>query len=177
MICKSCGSEFLPDADVDRLMLLGQIAQVCDRCALATAPKTPTPLAVSPKIGGNELCRVEIYCPAGKLLRFIALPPKPKSMRPHTLRKPKKSDIHVFIMSENSRLGSSHPPIRLSSNIDTFEKQETDFWALKTPGFWDGFTGVAKIDVCYSEIANVDRQSDVIELHLHDGGKVLLRYR
>ena len=177
MICRNCGTEFYPDPDTERLMMLGQIAMVCDVCARKNAPPPPMATPVLPAALGNELCRAEFYDAGGKLLRFIALPPKREWRRVRTLRKPRKSDVAVFVMTERASRQTSHPPIRISSNIETFERLQADFWVMKTPGFWDGFTGVSRIDVPFVEIIDVKRNGETTELFLRDGAKVRLRYR
>jgi len=177
MICRDCTVEFFPDDDTERLMMLGQIAIVCDVCARKSAPAPPLPTPVLPAALSDQLCRVEYYDPGGKLLRFMALPPDHKPTRRRSLRKPKKSDVQVFVMSERGSARTSHPPIRLSSNAETFERLQADFWAMKTPSFWDGFTGISRIDAPFREIVNVTREADIMELHLRDGAKVRLQYR
>lgn len=182
MRCETCGREFTPAPDEERLMMLGQMGQVCETCARLQAPASAAAPAPLPTVNLEyaELFRADQFDKDNRLIRFVALPIKRKSIREMSregLRKPKKTRVHSFVMSERGTQLHTRPNIRLHTNLETFERLHNSFWIRKLPGFWDPFTGVSEIEVPCDHIEKVERQPDRILIHLKDGGYIRLRYR
>lgn len=182
MKCETCGREFIPAPDEERLMMLGQMGQVCETCARMQSPaaavvSTPLPAV---NLEYAELFRVDQFNKDNRLVRFVALPLKRKSIREMSregLRRPKKHHLHTFVMTERGNNLRTVPNIRLHTNLDTFEELHDAFWARKIPSFWDPFTGVSEISVPRTHIKNVERQQGCVLIHLNDGGYIRLQYR
>jgi hypothetical protein len=183
MKCETCGRDFTPAPDEERLMMLGQMGQVCETCARIQAPATAVAPAPLPTVNLEyaELFRADQFDKDNRLIRFVALPIKRKSIREMSregLRKPKKNQLHTFVMSERStQRRTTTPNVRLHTNLETFEEHHKAFWIRKLPSFWDPFTGVAEIEVPLNHIENVERQYDRVLIHLKDGGHIRLQYR
>ncbi|RLI87368.1 MAG: hypothetical protein DRP01_02065 [Archaeoglobales archaeon] len=179
MICQKCGKEFKPDSDIERLMAVGQIARVCDNCAARPVAPTPLPLSVIPlDTTQMQLHRLDWFDKQRKLIRFMSLPPKRNyNMHQNTLRRPRKSDQHVFIMSSRSDQLNTTPAIRIRCNIDNFQEQRTKFYAVKTPDAWDPFTGISRMEVPFQQIDRVEKEGANTVLHLTTGERIRLLYR
>lgn len=177
MKCRKCGREFKPESDVERLMAVGQIEQVCDQCEVRPIPKS-VPLPVAPADAAQlVLRRIDWFGPDNRCIRFMALPPKRDWFpRRETLRKPRKTDQHVFVLSTSDRKLATSPPVRINCNVDTFEKQHAKFRAAKTPAMWDAFTGVSKMEVPFQQIECVEREYGETRLLLKNGEYLRLLY-
>lgn len=178
MKCDKCGGVFEPEPDVKRLMAVGQIAKLCNNCA--ERPPIPKisglePAPVDPV--HRKLRRIDWFDEQNRKVRFIALPPtRNRYPKTQTLRKPRKTDQHVFVLSASDTETVTSPPVRIQCNIDTFEERRIRFRATKTPAAWDAFTGVAKIEVPYNLVKRVEREPDRTYVHLKTGAYLRLLY-
>ena len=184
MNCKECGEFFQPPPEEEKLLTTGGLPVLCPECEKKRweakkpvedrAPVYPG----TPYVGdGKELYRVSRFNSAGVELVFVALPPKPFKPVAAPLRKPKKHDIHVFVMSERRSQLTTIPRTRILTNLTTYEKQRKPLKFVKVPDYWDPFTGVGAIEVQRDEIENVEEEERQVTLKLKDGGRVVLYYR
>lgn len=178
MICEVCKKTFKPDSDIERLMAVGQIARLCSDCVVQPHKPVAIPLApTSSNTAQMVLRRIEWCTENNRVIRFMSLPPKRnRDTRHNTLRKPRKSDQHVFIISEGGNQMPTSPPVRINCNVDTFQRQRAKFRVMKTPNMWDAFTGVAKMEVPFTHISHIDREFDMTTVHLKNGEFIRLRY-
>lgn len=182
--CKTCGEFFQPTPDEERLIAMRHVEEVCLKCAMEQADNTetewiPEPLRIPEgKYDGTKLWRAEKFDKAGKLLCFIARPPRPLKSRHESLRKPRKHILHVGIMGDSSRGQlASQPRVVMHTNVETFLDARKDLWISKIPGFWDPHSGVSRIEIPYqdvSEIVNGEQEKKII---LKDGGVIRLVYK
>ena len=180
--CIKCGEFFQPTADEERLLASHQMEEVCMKCAMAASEGTtthqkPPPLRVQEgKYDGTKLFRAEWFDKDNKLLCFVATPPRPWVPLHRSLRKPRKGNIHVTIISgsDGSR-ATSEPRVVVHTNIASFERTRRSFWVSKVPDFWDPQTGIGRIEIPFDKVDHVSE--DKRSVHLKDGGIVVLTYK
>lgn len=187
MDCKVCGEFFQPTPEEERLIATKQMEEVCLSCAMkqadaANAKDTdwkPEPLRVQPgRYDGTKLFRVEKIDKDGKLICFIAMPPKPLVPRHKSLRKPRKGVLHVGIISGggDQQRATSQPRVVVHTNVDTFARTNSALWVSKVPGFWDAQTGVARIEIAKADIVSVEEHAGEKRVILKDGSVLRMRY-
>jgi hypothetical protein len=184
MDCKKCGQFFQPSPEEEKLLTTGGLPVLCPACEKLRweAKKAPEDLApvypgVQYKGDGRELYRAARFDANGVELLFVALPPKPYKALAAPLRRPRKHDVHVFIMSERRSQLTTIPRTRIITNLTTFKEQKKPLKVIKIPDYWDPFTGVGAIEVKQEDIVEIERVERQTNIKLTDGGQVVLYYR
>lgn len=187
--CPKCGKFYQPTPEEERLIINGQMEPLCLACAVqesrkreeALPPSAPPPLRETfGKSDGSKLARVERFNPKGQSVSFVALPPLPNKPVSHTLRKQKKGDLNVMVLSEGSSLARlpTELGVILHTNMATFRKTGQPLWFAKIPGYWCPFTGVSRIEVPNDFVSETtDDTTGATILKLRDGGHLRLTYR
>lgn len=181
--CKKCGEFFQPTPDEERLIATHQIDEVCMPCAMAETVgkeddyKPGPPRIPIGKYDGSKLHRAERFDKDGKLLCFVALPPKQLRPRHKSLRKPRRGIIHVSIISGNDAYRmSSQPQVVLHTNLESFRHSGQPLWFTKIPGFWDPHTGVARIEIPNADVDCIVGDAPEREVRMKDGSFIKLTY-
>jgi hypothetical protein len=181
--CKKCGEFFQPTADEERLLAQHKMEEICMDCALLAEDGQeddwkPPPLRVSrEKTDGTKLYRAERFGPEGKLLCFLALPPKPLYPAHRSLRKPRPHNLHVTFFTEREQRLTTEPRVVVHTNLETFRKTGQPFWVRKIPDFWDPHSGVGHIQVPNESVIDVIEDEGERKILLRDGGFVRLLYK
>ena len=185
--CLKCGEFFQPTPEEERLMASKQIEEICMACAIAESEKDADgqlpppilgPLVPQEKTDGTKLYRVEWFDHDGRLVSFVAIPPKPLIPRFRGRVHPKKRRLRVMTMGKDHGARMlTEPRVTLHTNLDNYEKLHQPFWARKIPDYWDPFTGVGSIEIPADEIMQIDREKQKTVVLLKNGGQVRLLYK
>lgn len=187
--CPKCGQFYQPTPEEERLIINKQMEPICMECAIrasrekdaALAPAAPAPLRETyGKTDGTKLARVERFDSGGLSTTFVALPLLPPKPISHSIRKQKKDDLTVMVLTEGNPLSRlpNEPRVVLHTNLNTFRETGAPLWFAKVPGYWCPFTGVARIEVPngdVTEVSNDDTGATILKLK--DGGHLRLTYR
>lgn len=184
MNCKECGQFFQPPPEEEKLITTGGLPILCPDCERKRWQSKEPPQARAPiypgipyKGDGTELYRVSRFDEKGIELTFLALPQKPFKPVAASLRKPRKHDVHVFVMSERNSHPNTVPKTRILTNMDTYESRGQPLKITKVPDYWDPFTGVGSIEIQPDDIVGTSDEEKKKRVDLKDGGCVIFYYR
>lgn len=184
MNCKECGQFFQPPPEEEKLITTGGLPILCPDCERKRweskkPPQDRAPIypGVPYKGDGTELYRVARFDERGIETTFLALPQRPFKAVAAPLRKVRKHDVHVFVMSERNSQLNTTPRTRILTNIDTYQKQNKPLKITKIPDYWDPFTGVGTIEVKQDDIVDIVDEDLKKRVNLKDGGCVVFYYR
>jgi len=187
MYCKTCGNFFQPTPDEEKLIVTGGLDVLCNGCATADwkerSKNKGVPAPIQPGTGykhgdGTQLYHAEWLDAQGLRVAFVAMPPIPRRATSSPLRKERKQDIHVFVMTESTGQNRrSTPRTQLYTNLDTFRKLRQPLKIEKIPNYDDPYTGTSLLRFDPADVADIEREEGLVRIHLRDGGHVLLRYR
>lgn len=181
MRCTSCGQEFEPTAELKRLILTGNVSQVCDTCE-RPAPKPQakkqfggpvkrTPIAV--------LYRIDKFNADGIVTNKMALPPKAIRQKARTRRPGRRDDrLHAFVISASEAPGAHTPRVALISNLDTYQRTGQPLLFQKIPGYYCPLTGQDRMEVFPTDIDRVEDDGGLeVNIVLKDNSRLRLLYR
>lgn len=208
MYCEVCSQFFQPPPEEEKILTTGGLPILCNDCERKRWIDKEYPEGRQPvqpgteHIGdGRELYRVVRYDRNGLEIAFLALPQKPLKPRASALRKPRKHDVHVFVMSERTLHQRTAPPVRLLTNIKAFRERwehwqgseqgmgggevptDTPLTILKVPQYWDPYTGIGEIRIPPSEIVDITDNGvntdhpRTTRISLQNGDNVVFYYR
>jgi hypothetical protein len=186
MYCKACSEFFQPPPDEEKLIITGGLPVLCPACAKKDWESRRRPEDAAPVYPGTEykhgagtqLYRADWFGPDGRLVAFIAMPPIPRRPVMAPLRKKKKMDQHVFVLTEmgNTRKRTT-PRTQLHTNLENYVKLRQPLKIEKVPAYDDPFTGTSLLRFATASVADIEREEGLVRINLNDGGHVLLRYR
>ena len=147
--CQTCGLEFLTSPEEERLIITKAIPEVCMACAMSGIPQEEDPLllpmlplAPRRRFVPDQIIRVDLRNPSGDVVSFISLEPGPYFPK-HRERKRPIHRPRVTILGNPNR-GNEPMYISIITNIENFEKEDRDLFAMKVPSAYDARSGLAR---------------------------------
>jgi len=189
MYCKICNNFFQPTPDTEKLIVSGNVEEVCDPCAAKKWAKSVENEVLPPPVypgteykgDGQQLYRADWFKPGGTHRAFIAMPPRPLRPPPSPLRPRKLGNLHVSIMSEHQHFSErrlTEPAMTIRTNLERFREWDPPvLWIQKVPDCYDGFTGVGRIEIPAGHVADVTRTGRQVNIKLTDGDSIRLLHR
>lgn len=177
MLCRKCSSEYEPTPEEARLINQGDLSPLCPECA--PTPRAPPPLIEEPEDKATEVFwRAERTDANGNIIAAMRLPKKFVRPTVTPLVKPRKDLLHVFVLSESDpQFKSSSPRTILHTNLETFINDKQPFWVQKLPSYWDGPTGISRIEVPLEEVIDIIKENSLTRVQCQDGSEIRLYYR
>jgi len=179
--CQTCGLEFLTSPEEERLIITKAIPEVCMACAMSGIPQEEDPLllpmlplAPRRRFIPDQIIRVDLRNPSGDVVSFISLEPGPYFPK-HRERKRPIHRPRVTILGNPNR-GNEPMYISIITNIENFEKEDRDLFAMKVPSAYDARSGIGEIRIDRRQVASIQRADNGILASLADGYSVACYY-
>jgi len=188
MQCEVCGKDFTPVAEVERLMLTGNVAKLCPVCEKSPIggyglfDPSARPFAEKHvRTKHSVLHRVDRFEADGRVQRWMALYPRfqtdfekrLKSMAPHR----QTNLVHPFVMTERDR-HSSVPRLFIKTNMWVYQLRGQPLRVWKTSRAWDAVTGVGEIEIPAVDVVRIEDDGGLeLRVVIRDGGYLRMLYR